>query len=52
MDQRERLEIQIEQLRLKMYRAYEQHAGYENIVEMSQQLDQLLNELEILNQEK
>ena len=52
MDRRERLEIQIEQLRVKMYRAYEQNAGYKKILEMSQQLDQLLNELEILDQEK
>jgi len=49
---RSRLEIQIEQLRTNMYQAYENNAGYDKLIETSKQLDKLLNELEILNQNK
>ncbi|WP_405098057.1 Spo0E family sporulation regulatory protein-aspartic acid phosphatase [Oceanobacillus sp. FSL H7-0719] len=47
--QRQRLEIQIEQLRTKMHHAYENSAGYDQLMDISTQLDKLLNELEILN---
>ncbi|MBN6206482.1 aspartyl-phosphate phosphatase Spo0E family protein [Ralstonia pickettii] len=47
--QRKRLEIQIEQLRTNMYQAYENSVGYDKLMEISKQLDKLLNELEILN---
>ncbi|MHA6250315.1 Spo0E family sporulation regulatory protein-aspartic acid phosphatase [Oceanobacillus sp. CAU 1775] len=46
MDQRNELEIQIEQLRKKMYEAYESRADYDIIVEISTKLDHLLNKLD------
>lgn len=46
MDHRNKIEIQIEQLRKKMYEAYENRADYDILVETSEKLDQLLNELE------
>lgn len=52
MDHRERLEIQIEELRTYMYKAYENSIGYDKLMEISQQLDQLLNDLEIVKHKK
>lgn len=52
MDHRKRLEIQIEELRTYMYKAYENSTRYDKLVETSKQLDQLLNDLERLNHKK
>lgn len=52
MDHRNKIEIQIEQLRKKMYEAYENRADYDILVETSKKLDQLLNELEIQKKTK
>ncbi|PAV28443.1 hypothetical protein CIL05_16010 [Virgibacillus profundi] len=42
------LEIQIEQLRKKMYHAYENNESYDHIIKISQKLDDLLNKLDNL----
>ncbi|MFG6147695.1 Spo0E family sporulation regulatory protein-aspartic acid phosphatase [Halobacillus sp. B23F22_1] len=39
------LDIQIEKLRTKMYEAYRSNKPYKEILEISQQLDKLLNQL-------
>ncbi|MBA2176353.1 aspartyl-phosphate phosphatase Spo0E family protein [Halobacillus locisalis] len=44
MQQKNGLEEQIEVLRLKMYRMYEENPQDERLLEVSQELDQLLNQ--------
>lgn len=44
MQQKKGLEEQIEVLRLKMYRMYEENPLDERLLEVSQELDQLLNQ--------
>ncbi|PAV28455.1 hypothetical protein CIL05_16075 [Virgibacillus profundi] len=46
------LENQIEQLRNKMYKAFEDKGDYDDIIKISQKLDGLLNQLEYLNNQK
>ncbi|OZU89421.1 hypothetical protein CIL03_06835 [Virgibacillus indicus] len=48
MASRTSLEIQIEQLRKKMYKAYEANESYDYIIKISQELDTLLNKLDNL----
>ncbi|MEC5425115.1 aspartyl-phosphate phosphatase Spo0E family protein [Virgibacillus sp. C22-A2] len=43
------IENQIEQLRHKMYQAYQNEESYNDLIHISQKLDVLLNELEHLN---
>ncbi len=45
MQQKKGLEEQIEVLRLKMYRMYEENPNDEQLLDVSQELDQLLNQL-------
>ncbi|MCF3943974.1 aspartyl-phosphate phosphatase Spo0E family protein [Oceanobacillus alkalisoli] len=44
--------VQIEKKRLKMYEAYTNNATYEKLINISQELDQLLNQLATLNQKR
>ncbi|MCT2535252.1 aspartyl-phosphate phosphatase Spo0E family protein [Aquibacillus koreensis] len=39
------LEKRIEEVRAHMYEAYAQNVNYENVLEISQELDRLLNKL-------
>ncbi|MFA1819716.1 aspartyl-phosphate phosphatase Spo0E family protein [Virgibacillus oceani] len=48
MDNRKRLEFQIEEQRNKMYQASGKQNNYEQVMNISQHLDQLLNKLEKL----
>ncbi|MBP2078667.1 aspartyl-phosphate phosphatase Spo0E family protein [Oceanobacillus polygoni] len=48
MDNRRQLELRIEQLRVKMYHAFESNLNYDKVIEISQELDILLNKLENL----
>ncbi|GAB3053683.1 Spo0E family sporulation regulatory protein-aspartic acid phosphatase [Virgibacillus ainsalahensis] len=48
MDQRAQLETKIEQLRSKMYKAFETNANNEEVIHISQELDRLLNKLDKL----
>ena len=52
MAHRLKLEVQIEQLRTTMYQAYKNSASYDKMIDISQRLDQLLNDLEILKRNK
>lgn len=51
MDPEAQLEIQIEQVRNSMYLAYKSNATYDEILKISQKLDQLLNDLESLKKQ-
>ncbi|RDW15329.1 hypothetical protein CWR48_19415 [Oceanobacillus arenosus] len=46
---RRTLELQIEQLRSKMYHAFEKGEHYDQIITISEELDELLNKLENLH---
>lgn len=43
------LEVKIEQLREKLYQAYNEHQDEDTILDISTQLDQLLNQLNTNN---
>jgi sulfur transfer protein SufE len=49
LDRREKLEFQIEQIRTKMYWAFNENNNYDHVIKLSQDLDQLLNQLDKLN---
>ncbi|WP_339230877.1 aspartyl-phosphate phosphatase Spo0E family protein [Oceanobacillus sp. FSL K6-2867] len=52
MENREKLELRIEQLRARMYHAIEGNSNYDKVIEISQELDTLLNELENLEKSR
>lgn len=52
MSLRRTLEIQIEQLRLEMYNASRIENNYDNVVKISQELDELLNELDFFDEDE
>ncbi|WP_249869550.1 aspartyl-phosphate phosphatase Spo0E family protein [Oceanobacillus saliphilus] len=52
MAPRKSLEVQVEQLRNKMYEAYKNNESYDRIIKISQELDRLLNRLETPRESK
>ncbi|MCM3398128.1 aspartyl-phosphate phosphatase Spo0E family protein [Oceanobacillus profundus] len=48
MENRKQLELRIEQLRVKMYHASKDNLNDNKVIEISQELDALLNELDKL----
>ncbi|TQS75772.1 aspartyl-phosphate phosphatase Spo0E family protein [Ornithinibacillus gellani] len=49
MDLQAQLEHKIEQLREKMYEAYQNHESSDVVLEISKELDVLLNKLDAIN---
>jgi len=49
LSKKEDLEIQIERLRTEMYHAYTSETQYDKVLQISQELDTLLNELDNLD---
>ena len=50
-DPEKRLMVQIEKTRRKLYRAYENDAAFDRLITISEELDQLLNQLATINRE-
>ncbi|WP_143414458.1 aspartyl-phosphate phosphatase Spo0E family protein [Halobacillus massiliensis] len=46
------VEAKIEELRMKMYEAYNQGMEYEEVIKISQELDHLLNQLDSMKKKR